>query len=248
MNDEIKGDTATVCEAKGFGRLPAADPRDKEYPVKKLLLQRPGKPPRPYRNWNADGWWGDQGSTSHCVGYAWTAWYFDGPIVHKQKTLTLAEQLGNRGIGVKGETIAEMIYRKAQQVDEWPGEGYAGTSVRAGAKVLQATGAIKEYRWATTLQEVVDTLLQLGPMVVGTDWMSGMMQPDSSGLVKATGSALGGHAYILDGVNRTTRLLRIKNSWGRGWGRRGFANISFDDFERLLSDGGEACIAIEVAS
>ena len=73
-----------------------------------------------------------------------------------------------------------------------------------------------------------------------------MFFPNKKGKITATGSDMGGHAYLLDGVNTKTGLLRIKNSWGRDWGKKGFAYISIDDMDMLLQDYGEACLAEEI--
>jgi hypothetical protein len=66
------------------------------------------------------------------------------------------------------------LYNEAQKVDEWPGEGYDGTSVRAAMDVLRTQGAvatragkdspvnasegIAANRWATTMDEVFTAL------------------------------------------------------------------------------------------
>lgn len=137
------------------------------------------------------------------------------------------------------------LYREAQKIDEWPGEGYDGTSVRAGAKVLQSMGYIASYHWGTTLDEVVRALMHVGPVVVGTNWYAGMMTPDAQALIRPQGSIVGGHAYVLDGVNIKTRLVRVKNSWGRTWGKKGFAYLTFGALEQLIREDGEACLALE---
>lgn len=137
------------------------------------------------------------------------------------------------------------LYREAQLVDRWPGNSYDGTSVRAGAKVLQRCGVIGEYRWAWDIDTVVQALLEQGPVVVGTWWYNSMFQPDDNGVITVSGARVGGHAYLLNGVNTSKEMIRIKNSWGRGWGHRGYAYISFDDMARLIREGGEACLALE---
>jgi len=73
-----------------------------------------------------------------------------------------------------------------------------------------------------------------------------MFFPNADGLIKATGEKMGGHAYLLDGINVNKKLIRIKNSWGKNWGKKGFAYISFEDMEKLILDQGEACLAIEI--
>lgn len=212
----------------GFGRLYAPDPRD--YPLSARLATVPPST-RSHRYWNAEGWWGDQDGTSQCVAFAWTHWVEDGPVTHE----------GRPPILDPGD-----LYDEAQRVDEWPGEDYDGTSVRAGAKVLKMLDLISEYRFASSVGEVVKTLLELGPVVAGTAWVQGMMEPDAEGFVEVTGSSVGGHAYKLDGVNVKRGVLRLKNSWGQGWGRRGHAFIAIEDFEKLLRQDGEACLATEV--
>lgn len=93
---------------------------------------------------------------------------------------------------------------------------------------------------------MVKALLEVGPVVVGTWWYSGMMNPDKDGLVYPIGNKLGGHAYVLNGVNTNKGLVRIKNSWSRKWGRRGYAWLSIDDLDLLIKDDGEACLATEL--
>lgn len=213
-----------------LGRLSSVDVRDKRYRVR----VPEGLSARRSRYWMFPEMPDDQGATSQCVAFSWVHWLKAAPIRQRPK-VSQAE-----------------IYRKAQDIDEWPGNAYDGTSVRAGAKVLQEAGAIREYRWAFTIDEVVQTLLEHGPMVVGTDWRMDMFRPDAHGYIQPMGQTVGGHAYLLIGVNRghrnpdgSTGRVRILNSWGSGWAKRGRAWISIEAFEALLRAGGEACIATE---
>jgi hypothetical protein len=210
---------------RGLGRLKAIDSRDKAYPMKAVI---PTVSERERRYWWANGMWGNQGINPYCVGYGWSHWVKDGPVTHY------------------GQIDPVKIYYAAQKVDEWEGEDYEGTSVRAGAKVLQSNGYISNYYWATDVNEIVRAVLEVGPVTVGTDWTSGMFAPDNRGFIKPTGTVAGGHCYVIDGVDTVYRKFRIKNSWGRQWGHKGFAYISISDFASLLVAEGEACLATEV--
>jgi hypothetical protein len=98
------------------------------------------------RYWDANMWWGNQGNTPQCVGYAWAHWIADGPIIHS---------------GVQPPISPVLIYNQAQLIDEWPGTNYAGTSVRAGAKYLQTTNKISNYYWAYDIQTLILSLIHI---------------------------------------------------------------------------------------
>ena len=226
---ETSGDTSNYVEPLfPLGRVYVPDERDKNYLIEnKLKLQRTILTSK---YWDSDGWWGNQGNTPQCVGYAWSHWIEDGPVGHD---------------GVAPIIQPTLIYREAQKLDEWPGENYNGTSVRGAAKYLRATNAISSYLWTYDINVLIDTVLTKGPVVVGTNWYTSMFFPNRNGLIRATGRLAGGHAYVINGVDKNQKLFRIKNSWGRNWGKSGHAFISFADMERLIRLNGEVCLAIE---
>lgn len=217
-----------VTNPHPLGRVYIQDERDKKYLIEdKLSLP---KTLLTSKYWSSDGWWGDQGNTPQCVGYSWAHWIEDGPTEHG---------------GIAPIISPSLIYKEAQKLDEWSGENYDGTSVRGAAKYLRNTNKISAYLWTYDINVLINTVLTTGPVVVGTNWYSSMFRPDRNGLIRAVGTLSGGHAYVINGVDRTKQLFRIKNSWGRRWGKSGHAFISFSDMDKLIKQNGEVCLAIE---
>ncbi len=217
-----------------LGRIHIEDKRDKMFLMSSIIPKE--LPGINYKYWWPSGWWGDQGEYPHCVGYSWTHWLASGHITQKR----------SRKLDPLGRPFDPVyLYTEAQKVDDWLGEDYDGTSVRAGAKVLKSNGFITSYNWAWDIESIKIALLSAGPVVVGTYWTYDMFFPNEDGIIKSTGEIMGGHAYLLDGINIDKQLVRIKNSWGRNWGKNGFAYISFSDLDGLIKEDGEACLPIE---
>jgi hypothetical protein len=211
-----------------LGRLPAPDPRDRAFLLAAVIPSAPSRRSKYY--WS--GWFGDQGMQSSCVGFAWAHWLTAGPTTQATNDW---------------DSHARMTYVQAQGLDEWPGQepDYEGTSIRAGAKALQAQGFITGYRWAFTADEVVRAVLDVGPVVVGTWWTEAMFTP-VNGRITPDGPIAGGHAYLIDGANLDRQVVRVKNSWGRDWGSMGRAYMSISHLAHLMDMDGEATLATEI--
>jgi hypothetical protein len=151
-------------------------------------------------------WWSfyDQGSEGACVGFSSS----------RAVSFTNRERYD-----------ARWLYREAQKIDEWPGESYDGTSVRAGMEVLRTVGhrrflngvskpsdtvrGIAEYRWASTVDAVLDALAE------DDDY----------------------------DVMKKIEAIPLFNSWGRSYPQKVWLPLSA--LERLLDENGEAAVMID---
>ena len=226
----------------GFGRRFAADKRDQNFLMRRMLADARALALPVRRTWPIHGAALDQGDTGTCVGHAWRNFLRCAPI--------RTERGGPSAFDIYRAAVLKDTWRanndEAKLPDRDPGLDY-GTSVRAGAKAVTALGRLKSYVWAFALQPVVEWVLGEGPVVLGTNWYSSFARPDREGIVRIEPKAkvVGGHAYLLRGVDTRRALARCANSWGDGWGLSGDFLLPFRDLERLIHEDGEACAAVE---
>lgn len=216
---------APIHNGRKFDRLKSIDVRDAQYPMRAAIdMMAPIRPP-----WHSPPSL-DQGNEGSCVGFGSTHMLAAAPYMH---TMTY--------------DFARGIYLDAKKVDEWQGEDYEGTSVRAGMKVLRSRGLISEYLWTRSAETVRDYVLRRGPVVMGTTWYKSMMDTDIKGFIHPDGASVGGHCWTVLGWSESQEAFRGIQSWGMGWGDRGRFWIKLDAFKFLLEeDGGEACSPLEV--
>lgn len=233
-----------------LGRLIAPDARDRDFPMRLMLdpLREqffPSGLPEGSRHYSP-GAVLDQGETGTCVAHGWTSRANGAPI---KQTLPYSPY---------------DLYRRIVAIDEWTQNDTEagapdaslqfGTSVRAGAKVLQSQGYLQQYLWAESAEDVrAWHLAGFGSVVLGLWWYTDMFLTDSQGFVKATGFKEGGHCVVTTGWNdrvrhngRIVQACRFQNSWGREFGQSGRAWISMSDLHALITDEGEACAPVEV--
>ncbi len=151
-------------------------------------------------------------------------------------------------VSVQGVTndLGFKIYHEAQLIDEWPGENYEGTSVLAGAKIVQRMGYMDEYRWAFGIDDVQLTLSELGPVVFGVPWYQSMFTPNAQGQLTISGVASGGHCILGDELDIEHGRIWLLNQWGgRSWGIDGRAWMAIEDWDKLLRQGGQACVPVK---
>lgn len=267
MSDNVVYPTKLELEefGVGFGRIPSPpDPRNYEYLAEKVLdldmnldrvVEKLGKQGLYGRSWlnqlpsflakplggvfgtdRIGRWWEpgptlDQGQTPRCVAYS-------------GKQMLDSQPLSKPIISTPPTYV---IYREAQARDPWAGTPHDGTSVHAASQALKDLGVIKNYVWLDTPDGTTDPMvrlaayvLQYGPAWIGSNWYKGMFRPDRSYNVRATGSVVGGHAYVCIGYYYQTDRFEFINSWGRSFGRGGIFYMKGTDFAPVLKAQGEA--------
>jgi hypothetical protein len=142
------------------------------------------------------------------------------------------------------ESDANSLYSAATQLDpyagQWPPDdtGSDGLSI---AKAARARGWCTSYLHAFTLDAALDALLD-GPLITGVNWYEGFDYPDANGFVTVSGEILGGHEFVVRGIDVDTKTIHADNSWGPGWGNAGSFQFTWEDWERLLSEQGDVTI------
>jgi hypothetical protein len=232
INTHIPETHVDLAPQPGLGRLISFDPQDQNF------LMSAAAPLEVTRS--SAFWWTpkafDQGDSFECTSYS-------------VEMLLMADPVRNPLY-----LTFNKLYKLNQMNDEWPGESYQGSSVRAAMKVLQAAGLISEYVWAFDADTVRRWVLMKGPVVLGTNWYKGMNVPDRrTGFVRPTGRPVGGHAYCIRGADDNIKCpdgskgaLRIINSWGTSWGDKGRAWLSYKDADGLIKNHGEAVTPVEM--
>lgn len=206
-----------------------------------------GTTERVRRKWSQDGAWLNQGATGTCVGNAFGHRRADGPV---------------KVTGVDQEW-ARKLYLEASAL-YW-GEPdttlQKGTSAVSACQVLMRRKAIDGYEWVANWNAAAEdlryTLLELGPVCVGSNWYLSMDNPQPIGdqvymRVDYTTRVRGGHEYVVNGIdldpeNGSEPYYRMKNSWGTGWGKHGTARFRIGDLEKLIFEGwGDAVLVHEL--
>src|SRR4051812_47514495 len=126
------------------GRRYAPDPRDHAYPMRSLLRAQ-ALPASRY--WGTDSRLPlDQGDTGTCTAHGWAGFLMAAPLETKNAPSPFD------------------MYRGFVAIDEWTDNDHeatdpdnshlqAGSSVRAGAKWLQAQGRLQSYVWTYNADE-----------------------------------------------------------------------------------------------
>ncbi len=191
------------------------DPRD--WPVSAaysaLGVEPVASPPAAYRAPDPMPPVLDQGVTPQCVAYSaaglklWQDLRDTGPF----------EPDESRFFGMIHGTSDGAYPRDAMAAMLSAGYPVAGHPELAPQHRIAAYFAVPTDR--LSLQQAI---MALGPVVVATPWASSWFHP-VNGVLPAFDRVVGGHAILAVGWDATG--LRLRNSWGAGWGQRGEATM-----------------------
>lgn len=193
----------------------------------------------------------DQGQIGSCTGNA-AAGLIGTDSATRQGftsiTITAEQAAATQGVFTAGtydvnEDLAVRCYTLNTLLDGYPGaypSQDTGSDGLAAAKTLKALGAADTYKHAFSLS-ALDSALQSGPVMLGTEWVNSMFDPAADGRLKVTRTSgvAGGHEYIVDEIDTTNGIYWIQNSWGTSWGREGRAYVARADLQWLLSQQGD---------
>jgi hypothetical protein len=184
----------------------------------------------------------DQGAEGTCVGHGCTNVLMAAPSEHRT--------FPSFASTAEAHTFARKLYLDATGDTTYQ----EGAYTRDALNVLKARGQAASYYRLGSVDEIVQTLLAVGPITFGCTWFNSMFSPKSlyanSYLrVDPYSGMAGGHLFSLTGVQLAPTegppFVRMENSWGPRWGHNGTARISIDDMHVLYD--GDAFLLTETA-
>ena len=233
--------TGTV--RKPTARRDTLDFRDRMFET--TLIEVPTQIPlADYRAWKIPVL--DQGSEGACTGFGLAT--VANFLLQRRKV-----------VPDKAPVSARMLYEMARRYDEWPGENYSGSSARGAMKGWHKHGVCSEQEWkyqfeapkpggltdARTsdalrrpmgaylrvnhkdLVAMHSALAEVGILFATATVHEGWNAVSAKGDIAWPQPLSGGHAFAI--VAYDAEGFWIQNSWGDGWGRNGYARISYDD-------------------
>ena len=171
-----------------------------------------------------------------------------------------------------------MLYDMARRYDEWEGESYDGSSARGAMKGWYKHGVCGEKVWpyrpgvqtgpGLTAERTEDAarrplgaylrvnhrdlvamhaaLAEVGILYATATVHAGWNAVAADGSIAQQQQVLGGHAFAIVGYDK--QGFWIQNSWGTGWGRRGFGRIAYADWLQNGTDVWVARLGVPMAA
>ena len=176
------------------------------------------------------GLWLAQGHTQHCVGFL-GAGFIAAEGSQSPIDITVNDQLGHA------------LYYEAKVYDGDPG-GEEGSCLRSLAKALKQRGVIDAYSITNDFVACDNWVDTWGCVGLGIWWYESMFEKDANGIIYPVGPKSGGHAILWRAKDQEYDNV-LRNSWGQAWGE---CSISDRNLAALLSDRGEALLAVKLAA
>jgi len=206
----------------------------------------------------------DQGATMACTGYALSS------MVEHLVFVRDAEW--------SKDISEHMLYYVARLYDEIPGEdSTVGSTARGAMKGWHRHGACRLKLWNDgkldpnsaekgwqgdafktplgayyrvdhmQLADMHAAINETGVIYVTSQIHTGWLEPEN-GRISFDGSQdlIGGHAFLLVGYDENGFV--IQNSWGIEWGRKGFAHISYGDWQANGMDAWVGQLGVTISS
>lgn len=186
----------------------------------------------------------DQGQVGACVLFTMAGILGTSPLYHFPGIRELiASDPSGLALDLYEVTTAEDPFPGAWRRD---GSGEdTGTDGLSAARVLKREGVISSYVHGTNLAQLV-TMLQDGPVAMGMPWFEAFFSPQRDGRIDPEGWAdseiAGGHEVQIVGVELAPNgilehaVFTCANSWGTGWGMRGFFRMGAYTYTLLRQD------------
>lgn len=132
----------------------------------------------------------------------------------------------------------------------WPYKPHQKDKPRSGAGKVALKYRVKAYARIKTILEMKRSLVINGPFIAGVDvyesWFTG--KASKTGLVpmpKKSEQYQGGHAICIVGYDDLRKMFKFKNSWGVGWGDKGYGYVYYDYMKQNCADAWSATDLIE---
>ena len=181
--------------------------------------------------------------------------------------LAAAIDLLNGRWGRKDKVRSKMLYEMAKRFDEWPGEGYSGSSLRGAIRGWSHNGVCTESAWPYQNAENPDDLTvgrakearlntvgayyrlrpnvsdyhcalnETGVVVVSAKIHQGWFNSLDSDGCVTKGEEIPGAGHAFALVGYTSNGFCVQNSWGKTWGNNGTCIWTYEDWAENIMDG-----------
>ncbi|CAM3303734.1 C1 family peptidase [Paenibacillus taichungensis] len=124
----------------------------------------------------------------------------------------------------------------------WPYIACELGTPQIGADENAAKYRIKAFASLNSISSMKRSLVINGPFIAGVvvfeeSWFN--EQTDRTGVIGMPPEDLisnGGHAICIVGYDNTTKRFKFKNSWGDGWGERGYGYLPYEYMKRYCTE------------